>query len=39
MEYVKNLVMDDRMPITCVVTFSSLSEKAELFSVYQDEGP
>ena len=39
MEHVKNLVMVDRMPITCVVTFSSLSDNAELFSVYQDEGP
>jgi len=39
MEQVKNLVMADRMPITCVVTFYSLSDNAELFSVCQDEGP
>jgi hypothetical protein len=39
MEHVKNLVMADRMPIVCVVTLSSPSENAELFSVYEDEGP
>ena len=39
MEHVKNLVMVDLMSITYVVTFSRLSDNAELFSVYQDEGP
>jgi hypothetical protein len=39
MEHVTYLVTAERMPITCVVTFSSFSEDAGHFSVHQDKQP